>query len=145
MIDETLLKVDTFDGIGYQPVVDFESWRVAYLRYHPELLPENITHMQRHEKTDEVFVLLEGHCILLIGEGKDKVETIHAVDMQPYQIYNVKKGCWHSHTLSRDARVLIVENRETSDINSPKSKLSQQHCDLIINETRSLWKVSQNT
>ena len=92
MIDETLLKVDTFDGIGYQPIVDFESWRVAFLRYHPELLPENITEMQRHDETDEVFVLLEGQCILLVGEGQDEVETIFAVDMQPYQIYNVKRG-----------------------------------------------------
>ena len=142
MIDHALLKVDTFDGIGYQPVVDFENWRVAILRYHEELLPENITQMQRHDETDEVFVLLEGHCILLIGEGKDEIEGIHAVDMQPFLIYNVKRGCWHSHTLSRDARVLIVENRETSDINSPKRNLSKQHCDLILKETSSLWRKS---
>ncbi|MBW6472820.1 MAG: hypothetical protein K0B14_06830 [Anaerolineaceae bacterium] len=138
MIEETLLKVDTFDGIGYQPVVDYESWRVAFLRYHPELLPENITHMQRHDETDEVFVLMEGQCILLIGEGKEEIDCIHAVDMQPFLIYNVKRGCWHSHTLSRDARVLIVENREISDNNSPKINLSQQHCEFIIKETRSL-------
>lgn len=140
MIDETLLKVDTFDGIGYQPVVDFESWRVAFLRYHPELLPENITQMQRHDATDEVFVLLEGQCILLIGEGKDEVETIFVLDIQPYQIYNVKCGCWHSHTLSRDARVLIVENRDTCDRNSPKRNLTSQQRDFIINETKDLWK-----
>jgi ureidoglycolate hydrolase len=143
MIDETLLKVDTFEGIGYQPIVDYESWRVAILRYHEELLPENITHMQRHDETDEVFVLLEGHCILLIGEGDEEIDHIHAVDMQPFLIYNVKCGCWHSHTLSRDARLLIVENHDTSDINSPKSKLSKQHCDFIKNETRSLWRESQ--
>jgi ureidoglycolate hydrolase len=139
MIEETLLKVDTFEGIGYQPVVDYESWRVAFLRYHPELLPENITQMQRHDETDEVFVLLEGQCILLIGEGKDEIEGVHTVDMQPFLIYNVKRGCWHSHTLSKDARILIVENRETSDNNSPKINLSQQHCEFIIKETRSLW------
>ncbi|HSM24754.1 MAG TPA: hypothetical protein VK856_07830 [Anaerolineaceae bacterium] len=145
MIDETLLKVVNFNGIGYQPVVDYEGWRVAFLRYHPELLPENITHMQRHDTTDEVFVLLEGNCILLIGEGKDEVDTIYAVDMQPFQIYNVKCGCWHSHTLSEDARVMIVENRDTSDLNSPKRNLSPQQCDFIINETRALRKESQNT
>lgn len=139
MIEETLLKVDTFDGIGYQPVVDYESWRVAFLRYHPELLPENITQMQRHDETDEVFVLLEGQCILLIGEGKEEIACIHAVNMQPFLIYNVRRGCWHSHTLSKDAQVLIVENRETSDNNSPKINLSQQHCEFIIKETRSLW------
>lgn len=140
MIDETLLKVVTFNGIGYQPLIDFESWRVAILRYHQELLPHNITYMQRHDETDEVFVLLEGRCILLIGEGIYQVEHIYAVDMLPNQIYNVKRGCWHSHTLSSDARVLIVENRNTSDFNSPKSNLSPQQCDFIIDETKNLWK-----
>lgn len=140
MISETLLKVDAFDGIGYQPVVDFGAWRVAVLRFHPELLPENLAHMQRHDETDEVFVLLEGRCILLIGEGQEAVDTIYAADMQPFQVYTVKRSCWHSHTLSEDAHLLIVENRDTADINSPKIQLSQQQCDFIINETRSLWK-----
>lgn len=145
MIEETLLNVVTFDGIGYKPVVDFENWRVAILRYHDELLPENITQMQRHDETDEVFVLLEGNCILLVAEGNDEIKCIHAIDMQPFLIYNVKRGCWHSHTLSKGARVLIVENRDTSDLNSPHCSLSQQHCDYIVNETKSLWKESYKT
>ncbi len=135
-----LLETIKFNGIGYLPLVDFESWRVAMLRYHPELLPENIADMQRHDQTDEVFVLMEGRCILFMGEGKQEISSITAVDMLPFQVYNVKKGSWHTHTLSEDARVLIVENQNTCDDNSPKQNLTEEQCLLIREETRKLWR-----
>lgn len=137
---ESLLETITFDGIGYQPVVDYDHWRVAVLRYHPELLPENIGDMQRHDETDEVFVLMEGHCILFLGEGDESITCVNAVDMQPYKVYNVKRGCWHTHTLSKDARVLIVENRDTGDDNSPKIKLTSEQGQFICEETKRLWR-----
>ena len=105
-------------------MVDFAAWRVAVLNYSNDLLPENITAMQRHNETDEVFVLLRGRCILFIGEGDEKVTAVHAQNMQPFKIYNVKKSVWHTHTLSRDAKVLIVENRDTTFDNSPFCSLT---------------------
>ncbi|NIN64422.1 MAG: hypothetical protein GTO63_06915, partial [Anaerolineae bacterium] len=68
-IDETLLEVYSHKGHGFMPLVRFGGWRVAVLRYLDSLMPENIETMERHEETDEVFVLLEGRCILFIGEG----------------------------------------------------------------------------
>ena len=73
-----------------------------------------MTNMQRHDETDEVFVLLQGRCILFVGDGKDEAGAIHAVGMVPLTIYNVKQGTWHNHTLTRDASVLGVGNRESS-------------------------------
>ncbi len=120
MVGDHLIEVREYVGLGYSPVVDYGAWRVAILNYHEELLPENITAMQRHDETDEVFVLLRGRCILFLGEGDDAAITqIHAVDMVPFKIYNVKRGAWHTHTLSRDAMVLIVENVDTTQANSP--------------------------
>ena len=76
--------------------------------------------MQRHNETDEVFVLLEGRCILFIGKGKETITSITAVDMVPRKLYNVRRGVWHSHTLNNEASVLIVENSDTTVKNSPK-------------------------
>ena len=118
-ISDKLLEVRDYIKEGYSPVVDYAAWRVAVLNYSKDLLPENITAMQRHNETDEVFVLLRGRCILFIGEGDKKVTAVHAQNMQPFKIYNVKKSVWHTHTLSRDAKVLIVENRDTTFDNSP--------------------------
>jgi ureidoglycolate hydrolase len=112
---------------------------VAILRYHPELEPAAINTMQRHDETDEVFVLLQGRFILFIGEGDAEVGTIHAVDLQPLKAYNVKKGAWHSHTLSRDAVVLIVENRDTAAANSPLRSLTPAQCSKIVEQTHHLW------
>ena len=126
-ISDKLLEVCDYVKEGYSPVVDYAEWRVAVLNFSNDLLPENITAMQRHDETDEVFVLLRGRCILFIGEGDKKVTYIFAENMQPFKIYNVKKSVWHTHTLSRDAKVLIVENRNTTFDNSPFSSLTVSH------------------
>jgi hypothetical protein len=139
-IDEHLLEIRSYDGAGYQPLIDYDKWRVAILRYSDELLPHRIFAMQRHNETDEVFVLLEGRCMLLIAEGHDTVKTITGIDLEPRKLYNVKRGVWHSHTLSDDASVLIVENRDTTVQNSPKIILNDDQRRRIVDITRELWQ-----
>lgn len=139
-IDERLLEICSYDGSGYKPLIDYDKWRVAILRYCNELLPEHILTMQRHDETDEVFVLLEGRCILFLGEGENTIDSITAVDMVPRILYNVKRGAWHSHTLSNDASVLIVENCDTTVQNSPKMLLNDVQRQRIADITRELWQ-----
>ncbi len=139
-INEKLLEVREYTRVGYSPVVDYGAWRVAILNYIDELLPENLTKMQRHDQTDEVFILLHGRCILFLGDGTQTVTTVYAEDMQPTKMYNVKKGAWHTHTLSEDAMVLIVENRDTNDSNSPCTPLSDAQRKSIVELTRAVWK-----
>lgn len=137
-MNPNLLEISDYTGEGYRPLIDYGQWRVAILRYIDELLPENIGKMQRHDETDEVFVLLNGRCILFLGEGEDSVEAIHAADMQPLKLYNVKRGAWHSHTLDEAAMVLIVENRDTTLANSPEIELSADQRQQLIELTRAL-------
>lgn len=138
-VSESLLEIRAYDGLGYQPIVDYGAWRVAILRYHPELEPDAITTMQRHDETDEVFVLLAGRCILFLGEGQAQIGTIHAIDMQPLKAYNIKRGVWHTHTLSQDATVVIVENRDTDTTNSPLMPLDDVQRDSLMRLTRDTW------
>ena len=139
-IDEHLLEIHNCEGTGYQPLIDYDKWRVAILRYSDELLPGRIFTMQRHNETDEVFVLLEGRCILFIGEVNDTISSITGIDMEPQKIYNVKRGVWHSHTLSNDASVLIVENRDTTNQNSPKKFLNDDQRQRLTDITHELWQ-----
>jgi hypothetical protein len=136
---EKLLEVTEHDKEGYMPLVDYESWRVAALNFSDDLLPENIKAMQRHNETDEVFVLLSGRCILFIGDGDETVTDIFAENMEPYKIYNVKKSVWHTHTLSRDAKLLIVENRNTTYENSPFYLLADAQRKMISDITTDSW------
>lgn len=139
-IPEKLLEIKDYTEEGYKPVVDYGEWRVAILNFLEELLPENIDFMSKHDETDEVFVLLNGKCILFIAEGnKRKITNLYAEDMVPYKIYNVKRGVWHNHTLSDDAMILIVENQDTTESNSPIIKLTKEQKELIKELTVENW------
>ena len=136
---ESLLEVREYGGDGYRPLVDFSAWRVALLRFADDMLPRNIAHLQRHDDTDEVFVLLRGRCILYIGEGNEGIHSLYAEEMVPLKVYNVKRGVWHNHTLSRDAVVLIVENKDTADHNSPLCPLDQAQRERLLELHAGLW------
>jgi hypothetical protein len=130
-IDKRLIEIKEYKGDGYKPLIDFETWRVAVLKYCDELLPENITKLQRHDESDEVFVLLQGNCTLFIADGKEEIGTIYQEPMQLLKLYNIKKSTWHSHTLSKDAVVLIVENVNTCLLNSPEIVLNEDEKKMI--------------
>ncbi len=138
-IDPSLLEICTYTEPGYQPLVDFDTWRVAVLNPTDDLLPQNLINMQRHDETDEVFVLLKGRCILFIGDGQDDVGKIQAMDMAPLTLYNVKRGTWHNHTLSKDASVLVVENRNTTVANSPFCPLTPELKVGLMADVGRLW------
>ncbi len=138
-IPAELLEVSEYGGEGYQPLIDFETWRVAILRWTDELLPENLDRAQRHDETDEVFVLLAGRCILFLLDG----DEVYAQDLEPLKLYNVKPGVWHTHTLSLDATVLIVENYDTTGDNSPEKPLSKAQRECIVELTHALWNTAK--
>lgn len=128
---QNLLDVHTFEGIGYQPLFHCRDFRVAMLNYHPELELENITNFQQHSLTDEAFILLKGNCTLFLAED-ETIETVHGIALEPYKVYNVKQGTYHTHTLSENASVLIVEAEDTCDDNSPQVMVTESLRSKII-------------
>ncbi|MGB5446617.1 MAG: hypothetical protein WBM99_14065 [Psychromonas sp.] len=140
-MDSHLLEVSGFDAVGYAPVVDFQTWRVAMLNYIDELEPDQIDNFQCHQETDEVFVLLSGKCILFCAEVDDKkdIVDISSWNMEVNKTYNIKRGVYHTHTLSEDAKVLIVENRDTDDSNSPKIMIDDTVRSKLVKITAENW------
>jgi ureidoglycolate hydrolase len=128
-MNENILQIKDYDGEGYQPLVDFNTWRVAYLRFIDELVPESIHRLERHVETDEVFVLLDGQAVLFLGEGEQEIEKIHYQVMEPGKLFNVRRNVWHACVLSRDATILLVENKDTGRDNTDYIELSpsQRH------------------
>ena len=113
---------------------------MAVLRYIDQLQPDMINMVERHLETDEVFILFEGRCILFLADVEEgEVAKIHAVDMIPKKLYNVKKGVYHTHTLSEDAHVVIVENQDTGAANSEQIELDQVQVREICELTSNLW------
>ncbi len=118
-MDWELLEVKSCTEAGYHPLVYFEGWRVAFLNDTPKFHPENIREMQRHNTSDEVFLLLAGTCTLYIGDGRGREPgKIITVNLEPGVLYNVRKGVWHTHVTGRGTTVAIIENADVSPENS---------------------------
>ena len=132
-----LLEIHEYNGQGYKPLIDYSTWRVAILRFVDEIIPDQIDFLERHNETDEVFVLLEGRAILFIGEGDKELKQITPLRMEPGKFYNVKKNTWHSVVLTPDASILLVENCNTGKTNSDYATLSQEFR-LFITKTSAL-------
>ncbi len=107
--------METFDfnGSDFKAVMQSGSWTIGLLKYSERFSKHNI--MERHNKTDEVFVLLEGTATLYVEND--------SVIMEKSKVYNVKKGEWHHIVVSPDATVLIVENSDTSAENTDKKEI----------------------
>ena len=131
-MEDKPLEINEYLGEGYQPLIDFGSWRVAILRWEPGSRAEKIEVMERHTQTDEVFVLLDGRATLFIGGNQEKVDTIQAEVMASGKLYNVKQNTWHTALLSRDASILIVENRDTGEGNSEFFQLTAEQRQVIL-------------
>lgn len=120
------IEVTDFPAKDYEPLVDYESWRVAVLAACENTTLPMIQTMQRHEQTDEVFVLIRGNCTLFTGGNSETPGEIEAVKLEPLKVYNVKKGFWHNHILDEEGAVLIVENKDTTVDNSPVYPLTKE-------------------
>ena len=123
-MDERLLEIRDHQGEGYMPLVDFGSWRVAILRPEGSRRPGPGPSMERHLETDEVFVLTRGEGTIIIGGNGAEPGDLAAQGMEIGKIYNVRKRVWHSVSLSPDAAVVIVENRDTVRENSEYAEIS---------------------
>lgn len=127
-----LVEVFEFNDPGYAKVFSFKEWRVAFLNYIEHLKIDKIDHVECHHQTDEVFVLLEGSCQLIIFDN-NKFEI---VELEKNKIYNVRQGVFHSHVLSVDSKVLVIEQEDTNDINSTRIYLTNEQREEMINVWR---------
>ena len=65
------LEIMEYAGEGYNRTLTFGAWRVAFLNYADRF--DNVTYIERHMLTDEVFVLLEGSAELIVGDNRESV------------------------------------------------------------------------
>ena len=106
------LDVLEYSGDGYSRVVSGAKWTVAALNYADRFDERNIVDLERHNLTDETFVLLSGEATLLVGEEAKRVK------MEPLKFYNVRAGVWHNIVVAPGSRVLVAENADTSKDNT---------------------------
>ena len=82
-------------------------------------------------KRMKFFASLEGDFTLFLGGNGEHIGEIEAIKLEPLKLYNVKRGTYHTHTPEKNSTVLIVENVDTTDDNSPKEKLTLEQKKII--------------
>ena len=131
-----VLEVADFTTVGFKILVRYEGWRVATLCYIDDMFPPELSRMERHMETDEVFVLLSGRATLMLGGNGDAINQVETLPMEPLKSYNVKRGAWHGVIASKDVVILLVEAVDTSETNSQYNQLSVTQKEVY----RSIWK-----
>ncbi len=108
-------KIEIYEAAkeGYETKLKYGAWRIGLIT--PAERFTNITYLERHDLTDEAFILLNGAATLLHLDGE---ERLHSYEMEIGKIYNVPVGGWHNVRIEPDSLVMVVENAETSKENS---------------------------
>lgn len=125
------IEIKKVESIGYENLFEFDTWKVSILSYLDELELDKISYVEAHQETDEIFYLVEADCTLILYEVSQFPSNFELIHLSKDQIYNVKKGTFHHHVLSCDAKVLIVENRNTNSLNSIRYELSIEEKEIL--------------
>ena len=133
----TYVDIHSHDNEGFKVLVEYQSWRTAVLNSSKVTKPEPISYVEKHNETDEVFLLLKGKAFLIIGgdsqmpgHGESMAFEVFPLDL--YKTYNVRAKVWHGVIMSDDASIYIVENIDTGKHNSDYYNLSKEEIETII-------------
>lgn len=107
-----------FTGEGMHRVFENEKWTVGIKNWKPANDVTGIDCLERHNLTDELFVLLEGHCTLIYANETDKGLEFSAVKMEPDKVYNIPATLWHNTITQKDTKMILIEDSSTSMENS---------------------------
>lgn len=125
-IQRTGVFVKSYEGEGLQRVVESGAWFVGIKNWKPANDISEFDNIERHMLTDEVFVLLEGACTLLVDYSvKHDASDLRCVKMARNQVYCIPAGVWHNTITTKAVKLILMENIETSGENSEVRTLTE--------------------
>lgn len=114
-----------FSGQGMQRVFENEKWTVGIKNWKPANDITGIDMLERHNRTDELFVLVAGACTLISAEETPDGLVFGKVEMEPYKVYNIPATLWHNTITQKDTKMILIEDSNTGMDNSDIYKLSE--------------------
>lgn len=101
-------------GAGFCPLVICPGWQVSQLNDCEALHADTLAAIEKHDDTDEVFVLVKGESRLVIAHVPEHgAATFDCVAMEQGITYNVPRSVWHAISTAPGAQVMIVERDRT--------------------------------
>ena len=86
---------------------------MAQLNYTEDQHTNQITKLDVHLKTDEVFVSLEGNAVLIAASIINCEPKFEVEYLLPNIVYNIPKDMWHNIAMEHGSQALIVEKSNT--------------------------------
>ncbi|MCR4875684.1 MAG: cupin [Clostridiales bacterium] len=126
-----------FEGEGLTRVFENEKWMVGIKNWKPMNDIANINNLERHNETDELFILLKGKCTLLFANETAEGLKIEALPMEPLKVYNIPRSLWHNTVTQHDTKLALIEDSSTGSANSDNLDLTEAQ----IAEVRRLVKM----
>lgn len=123
-----------FEQEGMQRVFENEKWMVGIKNWKPANDIMGIDCLERHNQTDELFVLVAGECTLVYANETDLGVEFGAVKMKPHKVYNIPATLWHNTITQKDTKMILIEDSATSMENSDILSLDEEQ----IKKIRSL-------
>ena len=114
-----------FEGEGLTRVFENEKWMVGIKNWKPMNDIANINNLERHNETDELFILLNGQCTLLYANETANGLDIQAVEMEPLKVYNIPRTLWHNTVTRKDTKLALIEDSSTGSANSDNLDLTE--------------------
>ena len=115
-----------FEGEGMTRVFENEKWMVGIKNWKPMNDIANINCLERHNETDELFILLKGRCTLLYANETAQGLDIRAVEMEPLKVYNIPRTLWHNTVTRHDTKLALIEDSSTGSANSDAIDLTPE-------------------
>lgn len=133
-------KIITYEytGKGYNPYLIDNNWQVAQLNYVEEQDFISLKKIDRHMNTDEAFVLISGTAVLIAADLNENKIDYEFINMKYGILYNIPKGVWHNIALSKDAKLLIIENSYTHENDFEYYWLSKEQQQQLSNSIKVL-------
>ncbi|MBP3241807.1 MAG: cupin domain-containing protein [Oribacterium sp.] len=121
-----------FGGEGMHRVYENEKWTVGIKNWKPANDITGISNVERHNTTDEMFVLVEGKCTLVFGnENASGGLDFEGVRMEKGKLYVIPKSLWHNTITEKDTKMFLIEDSNCSNQNSDVRDLSPEEIEAV--------------
>lgn len=115
-----------FAGEGMCRMYENEKWTVGIKNWKPANDITGLDMLERHNETDELFVLLSGSCTLISAEEMENGWAFDKVEMQPGRVYNIPRTLWHNTITQKDTKMILIEDSNTGESNSDFYRLTAE-------------------
>ena len=134
-----MIESFTIKDKGYHPFLIRDGWQLAQLNYIEEQHISQITRLDVHLKTDEIFVPIAGKAVLIVAKIKNEEPIFEIAFMELNKIYNIPKEVWHNIAMEPGSEVLIAEKSNTHISDFEHFELSKAKQEELRNMVNNLF------